>query len=89
MGQLLYGAGLRLMECLWPRVKDMDFSANYIVVREGNKDRLTMSPGVGKAPLAAHLVRVRELPQRDLARGFGSIYVPHALEQKYPNAPKE
>jgi integron integrase len=91
MGHLLYGAGLRLMECLRLRVKDIDFSANHIVVREGkgNKDRLTMLPLAVKAPLAAHLVRVRELHQRDLARGFGSVYLPDALHRKYPNAPKE
>jgi integron integrase len=91
MGHLLYGAGLRLMECLRLRVKDIDFSANQIVVREGkgNKDRITMLPGVVKAPLAAHLVRVQELHQRDLARGFGSVYLPNALHRKYPNAPKE
>ena len=91
MGHLLYGAGLRLLECLRLRVKDIDFSANYIVVREGkgNKDRTTMLPLTVKATLAAHLARVRELHQRDLARGFGSVYLPDALHRKYPNAPKE
>jgi integron integrase len=91
MGHLLYGAGLRLMECLRLRVKDIDFSANHIVVREGkgNKDRITMLPSVVKTPLAAHLVRVRELHQRDLARGFGSVYLPDALERKYPNANRQ
>jgi integron integrase len=91
MGHLLYGAGLRLMECLRLRVKDIDFSANQITVREGkgNKDRITMLPSVVKAPLAAHLVRVRALHQRDLARGFGSVYLPNALHRKYPHAPKE
>jgi integrase len=60
------------------------------VVREGkgNKDRLTILPSVVKAPLAAHLARVRELHQRDLARGLGSVYLPDALHRKYPNAPK-
>ena len=91
MGHLLYGAGLRLMECLRLRVKDIDFSANHIVVREGkgNKDRITMLPSVVKAPLAAHLAAVRELHQQDLVRGFGSVYLPDALHRKYPNAPKE
>jgi len=91
MGHLLYGAGLRLMECLRLRVKDIDFSANSIVVREGkgNKDRITMLPVSVKAPLVAHLARVRELHQRDLAQGFGSVYLPDALHRKYPNAPKE
>lgn len=86
MGHLLYGSGLRLMECLRLRVKDIDCSANHIVVREGkgNKDRITMLPSVVKAPLTAQLVRVRELHQRDLAHGFGSVYLPNALERKYP-----
>jgi integron integrase len=90
MGHLLYGAGLRLMECLRLRVKDVDFSANHIVVREGkgNKDRITMLPLAVKTSLIAHLARVRELHQHDLARGFGSVYLPDALHRKYPNAPK-
>ena len=90
MGHLLYGAGLRLMECLRLRVKDLDFSANHIVVREGkgNKDRITMLPGVVKTLLTAHLAQVRERHQRDLAHGFGSVYLPDALHRKYPNAPK-
>ena len=71
-------------------MKDLDFSANHIVVRagKGDKDRITMLPSIVKAPLAAHLVRVRELHQRDLSRGFGSVYLPDALQRKYPNAPK-
>jgi len=91
MGHLLYGAGLRLLECLRLRVKDIDFSANHIVVREGkgHKDRITMLPLVVKEPLVAHLSQVRELHQQDLARGFGSVYLPDALHRKYPNAPKE
>lgn len=91
MGHLLYGAGLRLMECLRLRVKDIDFSANHIVVREGkgNKDRITMLPGVVKALLTAHLARVRELHHQDLAKGFGSVYMPDALARKYPNAHRQ
>ena len=89
MGHLLYGAGLRLMECLRLRVKDIDFSANHIVVRagKGNKDRITMLPFTIKESLAVHLGRVRELHQRDLAQGFGRVYLPDALQRKYPNAP--
>ena len=91
MGHLLYGAGLRLMECLRLRVKDIDFGANQITVRagKGNKDRITMLPIAVKALLAAHLVRVRELHQQDLARGFGNVYLPDALHRKYPNAAKQ
>lgn len=91
MGHLLYGAGLRLMECLRLRVKDIDFSVNHIVVRagKGNKDRLTMLPLIVKAALVAHLAHVQELHQRDLARGFGSVYLPDALERKYPNANRQ
>jgi integron integrase len=91
MANLLYGAELRLMECLRLRVKDLDFTTNHIVVREGkgDKDRLTMLPLSVKAPLAAHLPHVRDLHQRALAQGFGSVYLPDALHRKYPNAPKD
>jgi integron integrase len=91
MGHLLYGAGLRLREGLRLRVQDMDFSANHIVVREGNgnKDRLTLLPLVVKAPLRTHLPQVRALHHQDLARGFGNVYLPDALHRKSPNAPKE
>jgi len=91
MGHLLYGAGLRLLECLRLRVKDIDFSANHIVVREGkgHKDRITLLPLAVKASLLAQLARVRELHQHDLAQGFGSVYLPDALPRKYPHAPTE
>jgi len=91
MANLLYGAGLRLMECLRLRVKDIDFTANHIVVREGkgNKDRITMLPTVVKPLLSAHLIRVRALHQLDLERGFGRVALPDALDRKYPNADKE
>jgi integron integrase len=91
MGHLLYGAGLRLMECLRLRVKDIDFSANHLVVREGKgkKDRITMLPLAVKAPLLAQLVHARQLHHRDLSRGLGSVYLPYALARKYPTAPTE
>jgi integron integrase len=91
MGNLLYGAGLRLSECLHLRVKDLDFDANQIVVREGqgNKDRITMFPIVIKASLATHLIRVRALHQQDLAYGFGRVALPNALNRNYPNADRE
>ena len=90
VANLLYGAGLRLMECLRLRVKDIDFSANHILVREGkgNKDRITMLPIAVKAPLTAHLARVCEGHQRDLRCGFGRVLLPNALARKYPNAEK-
>jgi len=91
MATILYGAGLRLMECLRLRVKDLDFSANRLIVREGkgNKDRVTMLPAAVKGPLAEHLGRVRALHQRDLERGFGRVLLPDALQRKYPNADRE
>ena len=91
MGPLLYGAGLRLLECLRLRVKDIDFSANHLVVREGkgNKDRLTLLPTAVKAPLATHLTQVRALHRRDLEQGYGKVYLLDALQRKYPNAEKE
>jgi len=91
MATILYGTGLRLMECLRLRVKDIDFDRNQITVREGkgNKDRLTMLPAAVKEPLARHLEDVREQHKRDLTNGFGRVYLPDALERKYPNANRE
>jgi integron integrase len=91
MASLLYGAGLRLLECLRLRVKDTDFSSHQILVREGkgNKDRRTMLPAAVKEPLAAHLEHVHQQHQHDLAQGFGRVYVPDALQRKYPYASSE
>jgi integron integrase len=91
MATILYGAGLRLLECLRLRVKDIDFGVNRLVVREGkgNKDRVTMLPAVIRGPLAAHLEHVRTLHQHDLAQGFGKVYLPDALNRKYPKAERE
>ncbi len=88
MGSLLYGAGLRLLECLRLRVKDIDFSYNQITVRDGkgSKDRITMLPATIKQELKNHLVRIKGLHTRDLAEGFGEVYLPYALERKYPKA---
>ena len=90
-GGLLYGAGLRLMECLRLRVKDVEFARGEILVREGKgfKDRITMLPRGLSQSLAAHLEKVRELHLQDLAEGFGDVYLPHALDRKYPNAGRE
>jgi integron integrase len=91
MVMLLYGAGLRLMECLQLRVKDIDFTSNQIVVRagKGDKDRHTMLPAASKDALAKHLVIIKEQHRRDLERGLGRVALPHALDRKYPNAGKE
>jgi integron integrase len=91
MAMLLYGAGLRLRECLRLRVKDVDFDRNEILVREGkgNKDRVTMLPASVREPLAAHLERVRTVHERDLKAGFGRVQLPDALARKYPNANRE
>src|SRR5262249_62266702 len=91
MGQLLYGSGLRLLECLRLRVKDIDFGRGEIVVREGNgnKDRRTMLPAAVRPDLAAHIERVRRLHEKDLAAGFGRVYLPDALDRKLSNAAVE
>jgi integron integrase len=90
MATLLYGAGLRLMECLRLRVKDVDFERNQITVwsGKGSKDRMTMLPDRAKEPLARHLEAVRRLHDEDLKRGWGDTILPFALERKYPRAPK-
>ncbi|TAK47409.1 MAG: integron integrase [Betaproteobacteria bacterium] len=91
MASLLYGAGLRQIECLQLRVKDVDFAYRQIVVRDGKggKDRVTMLPEQTVQPLQAHLGRVRMVHQRDLAAGHGEVALPHALSRKYPNAGRD
>jgi len=91
MVMLLYGAGLRLMECLQLRVKDIDFTSNQIVVRagKGDKDRHTMLPGAVKEPLAKHLDVIKRQHQHDVENGLGRVALPNALDRKYPNAGKE
>lgn len=88
MAQLLYGSGLRLMECVRLRVKDLDFAQRQLVVREGKgaKDRLTMLPDRVLAPLQMQLQYVKLLHEQDLRAGYGNVYLPHALDRKYPNA---
>ena len=85
---LLYGSGLRIMEAVRLRVKDLDFARNEICVRDGKgeHDRLTMLPRSLVVPLRSHIERVRQLHQADLRRGFGEVYLPYALDRKYPNA---
>jgi integron integrase len=88
MAALLYGAGLRQIECLSLRIKDVDFAYRQILVRDGKggKDRVTMLPENLVEPLHTHLGRVRALHQRDLAEGYGEVWLPHALARKYPRA---
>lgn len=88
MGYLLYGAGLRVLECCRLRVQDVDFAANPIVGRDakGRQDRVTMLPAAIRADLAHHLERVREQHPRDLARGAGWVERPAALGRKDPTA---
>ena len=88
LASLLYGAGLRVMECLRLRVKDVDFAYRQILVRDGKgeKDRVTMLPAATADPLRAHLERVRLLHARDLREGFGEVHLPYALARKYPRA---
>jgi integrase len=84
MVMLLYGAGLRLMECLQLRIKDIDFTSNQIIVRagKGDKDRHTMLPTAVKEPLAKHVEIIKEQHRRDLERGLGRVAVPNALDPK-------
>jgi len=91
MASLMYGAGLRLMECCRLRVKDVDFERGEIVVRDGKgrKDRVTMLPGALKDVLQTHLIRVKEQHLCDLADGTGAVALPGALERKYPAAARE
>jgi integron integrase len=88
VARLLYGSGLRLLEALRLRVKDLDFEERALLVRAGKgaKDRVTMLPDQLIGPLREHLRGVRTVHRRDLAAGFGTVYLPYALERKYPNA---
>ena len=91
MGFLLYGAGLRLMECCRLRIKDIDFSRNEIVVRsdKGNKDRYTMLPSAVRDSLIQHLRGVKAQHDEDLKNGSGRVSLPNSLDRKYPSAGKE
>ena len=88
MLELVYGSGLRLLECLRLRIKDVDFDYGRIVVRDGKgaKDRITMLPGRLRRSLKEHLAHAKAVHERDLQLGFGSVYLPDALQRKYPNA---
>ena len=91
MAGLLYGSGLRLMECIRLRVKDVDLDHRCIIVRDGkgSKDRITTLDDMLIPHLRAQLEMTRSLFELDLAAGYGEVYLPNALERKYPNAPRE
>ncbi len=91
MASLLYGSGLRLMECCRLRVKDLDLKRGEIAIRDGKgfKDRVTLVPATLRQPLEAHLTRVRHQHETDVARGRGAVELPGALARKYPRAPWE
>src|SRR5438034_11811780 len=88
IADLIYGSGLRLLEALRLRVKDVDFGYGRIIVRDGKgmKDRVTMLPGRLRRQLREHLAHAKAVHERDLQLGFGSVYLPDALGRKYPNA---
>ncbi|MDD5773952.1 MAG: integron integrase [bacterium] len=89
--QLLYGSGLRLMELARLRVKDIDFNSNLLFVRsgKGDKDRSTILPEFVKKDLKLYLDKVKTLHDKDIKEGYGEVYLPNALERKYPNASKD
>lgn len=91
LGELLYGTGMRLMEALRLRVKDIDFAAGHILVRQGkgDKDRHVQLPEALRERLSNHLMRVRALHNDDLALGHGAVWLPNALAAKYPGAPRQ
>ncbi|MBN1480492.1 integron integrase [candidate division KSB1 bacterium] len=91
MAMLMYGAGLRLLECLRLRVKDVDFHYQQILVRDakGEKDRVVPLPDRVIVPLKEQINRIKKIHDKDLQHGYGIVYLPYALERKYPNAGKE
>lgn len=91
VGQIMYGSGLRIMETMRLRIKDIDFDHRQIIVRDGKggNDRFTILPNVVLEPLQSHLRNVRMTHEKDLADGFGAVYLPFALERKSPNANRE
>jgi integron integrase len=91
MVKLTYGSGLRFMECIRLRVKDIDFGNNHVLVRDakGMKDRVTILPNDLRPALHDHLERVKFMHRDDVAKGYGRVYLPYALERKYPRASTE
>ncbi len=91
MANLLYGSGLRLMECLRLRVKDIEFDYCQVIVRDGKgqKDRVTALPETVIKALQMHLIKVKQIHEKDIQAGYGKVYLPFALEKKYPKANME
>lgn len=91
MARMLYGCGLRLMECIRLRIKDLDFDRNlvYVCMAKGGKDRITLFPKSIQEELLQQVERVRKVHERDLAQGFGEVYLSESLSRKYPNASRE
>ncbi len=91
MVKILYGSGLRSIECLRLRIKDLDFDMSQIIVRDGKgkKDRVSILPEDIKNPLLRHLIFIRQIHENDLSKGFGRVYLPYALAKKYKNADTE
>jgi integron integrase len=91
VSQLMYGGGLRVTETMRLRIKDIDFDNRQVIVRDGKgeNDRFTILPETLIEPLKLHLQFVKAVHQKDLADGFGAVYLPYALDRKYPNANKE
>ena len=91
IAQVMYGGGLRLMEAMRLRIKDVDFGNHQILIRDGKgeNDRFTILADSVFAPLQNHLKYVRSLHEKDLADGLGAVYLPHALDRKHPNANRE
>ena len=91
VAKLLYGSGLRVMEALRMRIHDIDYDSKQITVRsgKGNKDRVTTFSVSLKPLLQSHLTRVKAIHEKDMIEGYGAVYLPYALERKYPNAASE
>ena len=88
---LLYGTGMRILECLRLRIQDIDFDLGHITIRnpKGGRDRVTMLPDSTRERLHGHLLEVRAAHEMDLAEGFGSVYLPNALAREYPHADRD
>lgn len=91
MAKMLYGCGLRLMECIRLRIQHLDFGQNLVYVRgaKGGKDRTTIFPETIQEEMRVHVEKVREIHEQDLSKGYGEVYLHEALSRKYPNASSE